>query len=84
MKSKAGLVTGDTEDITNYVRRFAPEANGGLPGRQTELDLVVSTDVLAEGLNLQDANQVLNYDLHWKPGAIDPAFRSNRPHWFPT
>src|SRR5206468_8272898 len=39
----------------------------GLPEGETELSLVVSTDVLAEGMNLQDARVVINYDLHWNP-----------------
>ncbi|MHB8630266.1 MAG: C-terminal helicase domain-containing protein [Aggregatilineales bacterium] len=29
--------------------------------------MVVSTDVLSEGLNLQDADHIINYDLHWNP-----------------
>jgi len=33
----------------------------------TEVRVLVSTDVLAEGLNLQDATCIINYDLHWNP-----------------
>ena len=29
--------------------------------------LLISTDVLAEGLNLQDSTQLVNYDIHWNP-----------------
>ena len=29
--------------------------------------MVVSTDVLSEGLNLQDCDRIINYDLHWNP-----------------
>lgn len=29
--------------------------------------MVVATDVLAEGLNLQDCDNIINYDLHWNP-----------------
>lgn len=32
-----------------------------------QIDLLISTDVLSEGLNLQDAALVINYDLHWNP-----------------
>lgn len=49
--------------------RFAPHANPEYkfqPG-DVELNTVVSTDVLSEGLNLQDGNIVINYDLHWNP-----------------
>jgi SNF2 family DNA or RNA helicase len=31
------------------------------------IDILVSTDVLSEGLNLQDASRIINYDLHWNP-----------------
>ena len=49
--------------------RFAPKANPWYrfrPG-ETELRTVIATDVLAEGLNLQDCDKVVNYDLHWNP-----------------
>jgi len=51
------------------VGRFAPRANpeqrpaAGVP----EIDTLVATDVLSEGLNLQDCAHVVNYDLHWNP-----------------
>lgn len=51
------------------VGRFAPKANPEYrmqPG-ETELNTVVATDVLSEGLNLQDCDNIINYDLHWNP-----------------
>ena len=61
------------------IKRFAPyyncvDGDGDLFGR-TELskalddpiDILISTDVLSEGLNLQDACLIINYDLHWNP-----------------
>lgn len=33
----------------------------------SELNTVVATDVLSEGLNLQDCDKIINYDLHWNP-----------------
>ncbi len=61
------------------IKRFAPYYNcitddADMFG-QTELskcldnpiDILISTDVLSEGLNLQDASLVINYDLHWNP-----------------
>ncbi|MGA2491223.1 MAG: C-terminal helicase domain-containing protein, partial [Anaerolineales bacterium] len=51
---------------------FSPYYNGtsssllleqGIP----EIRVLVSTDILAEGLNLQDATCIINYDLHWNP-----------------
>ncbi|MDP2919395.1 MAG: helicase-related protein [Dehalococcoidia bacterium] len=67
LRSHAALVTGETENKMSVVRRFAPEANEYAPGRGQELHLLIATDVLSEGLNLQDCHQVVNYDLHWNP-----------------
>jgi Helicase conserved C-terminal domain len=54
------------------IKRFAPYYNGtttaGLAkdGRR-EIRVLISTDVLSEGLNLQDASRMINYDIHWNP-----------------
>jgi superfamily II DNA or RNA helicase len=60
-------VTGDNEDPSAYARRFSPTSN---PHREKiapveELRVLVATDVLSEGQNLQDAAIVVNYDLPW-------------------
>ena len=39
-----------------------------------ELDILVTTDVLSEGQNLQDADMVINYDVHWNPVRIIQRF----------
>lgn len=57
-------VTGGTDDPTDNARRFSPISNGA-KGVQNEIRVLVSTDVLSEGQNLQDAHIVLNYDLPW-------------------
>ena len=54
------------------IRRFSPYYNGSssadLASRgDPEIRVLVSTDVLSEGLNLQDATRLINYDLHWNP-----------------
>jgi superfamily II DNA or RNA helicase len=55
-------------DLLTVVRRFAPIANNVPAGKVTEpIQILVATDVLSEGLNLQDAAYILNYDLHWNP-----------------
>jgi superfamily II DNA or RNA helicase len=65
-----GLATGETSDPTTVARRFSPRSNT-LPGQQIglpiddELRVLVATDVLSEGQNLQDAHIVVNYDLPW-------------------
>jgi len=62
-----GGIAPDTR--SNVVERFAPRASKKphLAGREDEIDVLVSTDVLSEGQNLQDADCVVNYDLHWNP-----------------
>ena len=40
---------------------------GGAPSTVTSVQTLITTDVLAEGLNLQDASIIINYDLHWNP-----------------
>ncbi len=56
------------KDRSTLIMRFAPQANGRRDMPQEEqIDLLVSTDVLSEGQNLQDADVLINYDLHWNP-----------------
>jgi hypothetical protein len=51
------------------IRRFSPFYNHTslteIEG--SEIQTLIATDVLAEGLNLQDASRLINYDLHWNP-----------------
>ena len=65
-------VTGDTEEPSSYARRFSPESNKardkGSPtyvSPSEELRVLIATDVLSEGQNLQDAAIVVNFDLPW-------------------
>jgi hypothetical protein len=70
------------------VHGFAPESSGAPPARpgqeRDRFDLLLCTDVLAEGMNLQECRNVINYDLPWNPmrlvqrhGRID---RIGSPH----
>ena len=65
MKKVAG-VTGDTSDPSQLAWRFSPASNDrdDMPPEQ-ELRVLVSTDMLSEGQNLQDSSIVVNYDLPW-------------------
>lgn len=64
---------------------FAPKSTEAPPGRDDDLfDILVTTDVLAEGVNLQQCRHIINYDLPWNPmrlvqrhGRID---RIGSPH----
>lgn len=56
----------------DVIKRFSPYYNGlSVPELQAqglqEIQVLISTDVLSEGLNLQDASRLINYDIHWNP-----------------
>ena len=75
------LVTGNTKDeeIKDTLRRFAPlatfkdseqtEANKAEyeKNKRNEVKILISTDILSEGQNMQDCGFVVNYDIHWNP-----------------
>ena len=65
--SRMAGVTGDSPDPTVLAWRFSPESNEkrGRIRPDAELRLLVTTDVLSEGQNLQDCFIVVNYDLPW-------------------
>jgi superfamily II DNA/RNA helicase len=57
---------------SEIIRRFAPYYNRPpqtdlFEGIKEETRVLISTDVLSEGLNLQDATRLINYDIHWNP-----------------
>ncbi len=66
------------------IAQFAPVASGKNPLPDPQIDILISTDVLSEGQNLQDCGIIINYDLTWNPirlvqrnGRID---RIGSPH----
>ncbi|MBS1848157.1 MAG: helicase [Actinobacteria bacterium] len=68
----AELDGGSGVNRAEVIRRFSPYYNGSSSGELaekgiSEIRVLVSTDVLSEGLNLQDATRLINYDLHWNP-----------------
>jgi len=56
-------------DRGEIITRFAPYYNGSSSADidGSEIRILLSTDVLSEGLNLQDATRLINYDIHWNP-----------------
>ena len=66
VKSMAG-VTGNSAEPTAFARRFSPVSNQvwDMAALGPELRVLVATDVLSEGQNLQDCAIVVNYDLPW-------------------
>ncbi|WP_041429246.1 helicase-related protein [Thermosynechococcus sp. NK55a] len=59
------VVTNQANDPVALARQFSPSSNGGLRPGEQELRILIATDVLAEGQNLQDAHIIVNYDLPW-------------------
>lgn len=60
-------VTGGSADPTAVAWRFSPESNGkrSRVAAKDELRVLIATDVLSEGQNLQDCAVIVNYDLPW-------------------
>jgi superfamily II DNA/RNA helicase len=57
-----------SNNLINIVKRFAPIANEASEDeRNKPINILVSTDVLSEGQNLQDCSFIINYDIHWNP-----------------
>lgn len=77
---------GKGREAQSLIRRFAPMSNQAEQDVKSEdmIDILVCTDMLSEGLNLQDVNTLISYDLPWNPmkllqrqGRID---RLGNPH----
>lgn len=58
-------VTGSTKNPTDVVDRFSPTSNKADVSTENELRVLIATDVLSEGQNLQDSHVIVNYDLPW-------------------
>lgn len=63
--ASAAMVHGGTDNIPDYVKRFSPVSNGAQAEALDHLRILISTDTLSEGQNLQDAHVVVNFDLPW-------------------
>ena len=75
------LVSGDMTRTTcgenkfnDILTNFAPRARGRSDEVSDTIDLVIATDCISEGQNLQDCDTVLNYDIHWNPVRIIQRF----------
>ncbi|MDI4235559.1 helicase-related protein [Bradyrhizobium sp. Arg237L] len=70
-----GVAEVDSATKTNradVIQRFSPYYNAHtskmlVDAGRDEIRVLISTDVLSEGLNLQDASRMINYDIHWNP-----------------
>ena len=65
----ARLSGSNRDSLESIVRRFSPKSNqvNGSRRRTREIRVLLATDVVSEGQNLQDCARVINYDLHWNP-----------------
>ena len=70
---KIAMVSGDEtrttvgrNEFNAILSNFAPRARGRADMGE-EVDLLIATDCISEGQNLQDCDTVLNYDIHWNP-----------------
>lgn len=64
-------------DFNNVLLNFSPrskERNRVMPEMTEEIDLLIATDCISEGQNLQDCDYLINYDIHWNPVRIIQRF----------
>lgn len=78
-----GTVDGKTTiprlraDLNTVLTCFSPIAKGRdilMPGNTEDLDILIATDCISEGQNLQDCDYLINYDIHWNPVRIIQRF----------
>lgn len=82
----SGLVTGsgnpkttlkkfyDFQSVLTLFSPIAKEKGKVMPDEQVELDVLIATDCISEGQNLQDCDYLINYDIHWNPVRIVQRF----------
>lgn len=72
LSGPGGRVSGGAITRREVLRRFAPEASGvPKPAYAEDVSLLLTTDLLSEGVNLQDAAAVIHLDLPWTPARIE-------------
>lgn len=80
-------LAGIRKDFTSIITSFSPRSKERPEdfACEGEIDLLIATDCISEGQNLQDCDTVINYDIHWNPvriiqrfGRIDRIGSSNK------
>lgn len=64
-------------DLNTVLTLFSPLSKDGksiFPDMQDEIDVLIATDCISEGQNLQDCDYLINYDIHWNPVRIIQRF----------
>lgn len=78
-----GAVEGRTtipkirSDLNTVLTCFSPMSKGKsilMPNSTEEIDILIATDCISEGQNLQDCDYLVNYDIHWNPVRIIQRF----------
>ena len=74
--SNQTTLTGLRKDLSSILSAFAPRAKERPAeyAAEGELDLLIATDCISEGQNLQDCDWLINYDIHWNPVRIIQRF----------
>ena len=70
-------IKGLRATLNNVLTCFSPISKGRdvlMPGSKTEIDVLIATDCISEGQNLQDCDYLVNYDIHWNPVRIIQRF----------
>lgn len=70
-------VTGIGSELNSILTAFSPvskERDKIDPNATAEIDLLIATDCISEGQNLQDCDTLINYDIHWNPVRIIQRF----------
>ena len=64
-------------NLNNVLTLFSPVSKGRdvlMPNSTQEIDILIATDCISEGQNLQDCDYLVNYDIHWNPVRITQRF----------
>lgn len=70
-------IKGLKATLNNMLTCFSPISKGKevlMPGNSAEIDILIATDCISEGQNLQDCDYLVNYDIHWNPVRIIQRF----------
>lgn len=70
-------IKGFKATLNNVLTCFSPISKGKavlMPNSQDEIDILIATDCISEGQNLQDCDYLVNYDIHWNPVRIIQRF----------
>lgn len=70
-------IQGFQATLNNVLTCFSPVSKDRdvlMPNSRNEIDILIATDCISEGQNLQDCDYLVNYDIHWKPVRIIQRF----------